>query len=336
MMKNDRIICIGSAGKDIFLPTAEAVIIDTPEDTYSQQKLCFELGGKHHIEDRFESPGGCATNVSVGVARLGLAVSTYSCVGYDSDGDWIMGELTKNGVSCEKIIQLADMRTDLSAIIVDKNSGERTIFANRDVGEHLEICEDDISEYAWIFVGSLYGDYHVHAKKIQKIVTEKSLSFIFNPGQHNIKENTQEVFSLITCATMLFVNKDEAIEIVANAKSMYNEDTLTDEEQLIDALREIGAKVVVLTDGKRGAWAADESGQYYTKPHSTTDACDTTGAGDAFSSGFIAAYLYERPLKECLAWGSINATGVVGYYGAHKGLLKREELKARLTTTNEE
>jgi len=327
MAKSDRIICIGSAGKDIFLPTAEAVIIDTPEDTYSQQKLCFELGGKHHIEDRFESPGGCATNVSVGVARLGVAVSIYSCVGYDSDGEWIIAELTKNSISCEKIIQLADMRTDLSAIIVDKNTGERTIFANRDVGEHLEICEDDIKDHQWLFVGSLYGEYHTHTKRIKNILEDQDLSFIFNPGQHNIKENVEEVLSLIGYTTLLFVNKDEAIEIVANAKPMYNENELSNEDKLLDALRECGAQIVVLTDGKRGAWTADDAEHYHIEPHDGGgSALDTTGAGDAFSSGFIAAYLYEQSLQECLSWGSINATGVVGYYGAHKGLLQKESM----------
>lgn len=329
MIKNDRMICIGSAGKDIFLPTAEAVIIDTPEDTYSQQKLCFELGGKHHIEDRYESPGGCATNVSVGVARLGVAVSVYGCVGYDSDGEWIISELTKNGVSCERIIRLPDMRTDLSAIIVDKNTGERTIFANRDVGEHLEICEDDLIEYQWIFVGSLYGQYHAHATRITHIIEDHDHSFIFNPGQHNIKENPEDVIALIGHATLLFVNKDEAIEIVANAKPMYNEEELSHEKKLLDALKELGAQVVVLTDGKRGAWAADSNQCEHIIPEND-ESLDTTGAGDAFSSGFIAAYLCEQSLQTCLTWGRTNATGVVGYYGAQKGLLQREEMVAKI------
>lgn len=329
MAQSNRVICIGSAGKDIFLPTAEAVIIDTPEDTYSQQKLCFELGGKHHIEDRYESPGGCATNVSVGIARLGISVSIYGCVGYDSDGDWIIAELTKNGVSCGKIIQLPDMRTDLSAIIVDKNTGERTIFANRDVGEHLEICEDDIRDHQWLFVGSLYGEYHTHAKRIKNILDDQDLSFIFNPGQHNIKENPEDIIALIGFATLLFVNKDEAIEIVANAKPMYNEEELSNEEKLIDALKECGAQIVVLTDGKRGAWAANGTQYEHSRPENEEIALDTTGAGDAFSSGFIAAHLSDQTLQTCLAWGSLNATSVVGCYGAHKELLQKEEMMER-------
>lgn len=327
MAQSDRIVCIGSAGKDIFLPTDDAVIIDTPKDTYSRQKLCFELGGKHHIEDRFESPGGCATNISVGLARLDITVSIYTCVGYDSDGEWIIGELTKNGVSCAKITQLAQMRTDLSAIIVNKNTGERTIFANRDVGEHLEICKEDLAEYQWLFVGSLYGDYYSHAKHLKIILEDRDLSFIFNPGQHNIKENPDIVLSLVAFAKILFVNKDEAIEIVANAKPMYNEEELSHEDNLLDALRECGAQIVVLTDGRRGAWAADDTQHYHIDPHDKELALDTTGAGDSFSSGFIAAYLYERSMKECLTWGSINATSVVGYYGAHKGLLQKQKME---------
>ena len=52
-----KVICVGSTSKDIFFPTSEGQVVDTPEDLESQKKFVFELGAKYHISDRFESLG---------------------------------------------------------------------------------------------------------------------------------------------------------------------------------------------------------------------------------------------------------------------------------------
>ena len=41
------VICIGASTQDIFFPTAEGKIIETPEDVTSQRKIAFELGAKY-------------------------------------------------------------------------------------------------------------------------------------------------------------------------------------------------------------------------------------------------------------------------------------------------
>jgi sugar/nucleoside kinase (ribokinase family) len=71
----EKIICIGSSAKDIFFPTNEGKIFETPKDITSQRKIAFELGAKYHIENRFESLGGCAVNVACGLRRLGIESS---------------------------------------------------------------------------------------------------------------------------------------------------------------------------------------------------------------------------------------------------------------------
>ncbi|HDH07662.1 MAG TPA: carbohydrate kinase family protein, partial [Candidatus Moranbacteria bacterium] len=94
----NQVICIGSASKDVFFPTARGIITNTPEDLTSQKKISFELGAKYQIEDRYEAPGGVAANVSQGLARLGIKAGCCSKIGDDKLGMWIVDELEKENV----------------------------------------------------------------------------------------------------------------------------------------------------------------------------------------------------------------------------------------------
>jgi fructokinase len=43
---------------------------------------------------------------------------------------------------------------------------------------------------------------------------------------------------------------------------------------------------------------------------------DTTGAGDAYAAGFLAALTQGHPLAQAGRWGSIAAAEVIGHFGA--------------------
>jgi sugar/nucleoside kinase (ribokinase family) len=53
---------------------------------------------------------------------------------------------------------------------------------------------------------------------------------------------------------------------------------------------------------------------------------DTTGAGDAFASGMVSGVLYGKSYEQAVDWGIKNATGVLKYIGAKKGLLSLAEI----------
>ena len=51
---------------------------------------------------------------------------------------------------------------------------------------------------------------------------------------------------------------------------------------------------------------------------------ETTGAGDAFASGFLAALFYDKDLNTALDWGLKNSASVIGKIGGVEGLLTRD------------
>ena len=90
-------------------------------------------------------------------------------------------------------------------------------------------------------------------------------------------------------------------------------------------LSKLESSVIVMTDGKRGAWAYNK-GKIFHAEGLTVSAVDSTGAGDSFCSGFLSAYLKKKKISECLKWGIANSSNEVQYYGSIDGLLTEEKI----------
>ncbi|HEX8973894.1 MAG TPA: carbohydrate kinase family protein [Patescibacteria group bacterium] len=322
--KKTSVLAIGSVTKDIFLPTNEGIIVETPEDLLSQRKISFELGAKYHIKDRHETSGGCSINVGVGLAKLGETVECYSPIGDDLTGRWIKEELEKCSIDTKHLVTEEGLLSDESSIIVDVNSGERTIFSSHNASEKFQIQNDRIGNPQWIFIGDLSGDWRNNLDIIIEAAKKKNISLAFNPRQKTIHDDAKKIIETISNVELLFVNKDEAIEIVSVVNGIEKSE-LNDEKYLVEQLEKMGAKIVVLTDGTRGAWGFDGK-EFLHADALLREAVDTTGAGDAFTSGFFAAHIKGKELSECLKWGIANSSSSVMQYGGQKGLLGEDEI----------
>ena len=88
----------------------------------------------------------------------------------------------------------------------------------------------------------------------------------------------------------------------------------------------MGPKIVVVTDGAQGVYAATDSTMYY-HPAVATSVVDTLGAGDSFGSCFIATYLKTNDIEKALRFGNLNSASVIRQIGAKPGLLTWKELE---------
>lgn len=322
-----KIICVGSATKDIFFPTSEGVVLETPEDVTAQRKLAFELGAKYHIAERHESLGGCAVNVACGLARQGEQVGCYVPVGEDEVGNWIRQALAKESVQTEHVETLAAMPSDLSAIVVNENGGDRVIFSSHGASQKFNVKKDALLKTDWIFVCDLSGEWQNNLELVFAQARVQGSKVAFNPRQQMLHQDVKRVTNFLADCEILFVNKDEAIEIVQNLDGKYAEKVLNDEVFLLKTLHTLRTRKIVLTDGEKGAWAFDGKQMLQAKAL-LRKAKDSTGAGDAFASGFLGATLKGGELAEALKWGIANSSSVVEHYGGVQGLLTVEEIMA--------
>jgi sugar/nucleoside kinase (ribokinase family) len=324
-----QIICIGSSCKDIFFPTAEGIVTDTPEDLMAQKKITFELGAKYKIENRAEALGGCAANVAVGLAKLGIKPACYSHIGDDLSANWIKEQLKKEGVDTSLITHEKNFPSDLSAIVIDKGSGDRVIFSNQKANGKLRIVAEEIKDTGWFFIGDLHGDWEKHLDEIYKVAAENDIKVANNPRQINLHDNPKKILEIIPKSDVLFLNKDESIEVLLVTGEKYSKEELDDEIFLAKKLQTMSSGVVSITDGVRGAWATDGEKIVFA-PGIKVNALDTTGAGDSFTSGFLAAHMKGKALEECVRWGIANSSNEVQFYGSIEGLLGEEKILIKI------
>lgn len=322
----EKMLCIGSACKDMFLPTEDGLIIDTPEDLVAKKKIAFELGAKYDIRQRHEALGGCSVNVAVGVAKIGKKTACHSLVGRDEIGKWIKQELSKTGVDTSGVFDTESAYSDFSAILIDQGSGERTIFSSHGSSRILKINTDVVANYERVFIGDLSGDWKGNLENIIEIARRDGIKLAFNPRQQMIHDDAHFVRNVIGMSEIVLLNKDEAVEILLGTDKRVSPSDADDEVFLLGEMLKTGSGCVAITDGIRGAWAGDGAMMVHADALRHDSVKDTTGAGDAFASGFIGAILNGRNIEDAICWGIVNSSNSIRYYGGQEGLLSTDEL----------
>jgi ribokinase len=121
---------------------------------------------------------------------------------------------------------------------------------------------------------------------------------------------------------VLILNKEEGAKLV----HLYGNGT--DYPFLLNTLFKLGPQTVVITDGRKGAYAKRKgTKETFHVPTLPVSVKEVTGAGDAFASGFLAAYAKRKTLQECLRWGILNSTSCIQEIGAQNGLLTLRTLQ---------
>jgi sugar/nucleoside kinase (ribokinase family) len=133
------------------------------------------------------------------------------------------------------------------------------------------------------------------------------------------KEKLSDIYAH---ADVFFCNFDEAQRILGN--------TETDFKKQMNSIHALGPKVVIMTDGIKGAYARDEDGTCWFMTIYPHTPFERTGAGDAFSSTITSALAMGKTLEEALLWAPINAMSVTLQIGAQKGLLSQEKINELL------
>ena len=297
-------VCIGKSGQDIFLEGAVFKPLKDEGVFYEHIKL----GEKFYVDEATFSTGGNAPNAAVTFARQHFDVSLISVVGDDPAGQSIVKALDGEHVNTSHIVIDKELRTSFSTILLAP-TGERTILdypgTSALKSEHIDFTLLDCD---WLYVSSV-GSMPL-LKKIMKQAHENSVSIAFNPASFELN-HLQECADLLQYVTLFAVNKEEASLFVTGKTT----------KELAKKLAE-SVKNDLDSDGAKGAVASDglelvSAGMYEDVPVK-----DRTGAGDAFTSGFVARIAQGKPLEEAIVFASANSTSVVSQIGAKAGILR--------------
>jgi len=309
------VLCVGNALVDAMLSLRkdhQDIRVDE-----ASRELCLRLGQKIPLESYSLQLGGNACNVSVGLCRLGLVTGLYAQLGSDIFAKKIIQDLTSEQVSTA-YLQKADGPTSFAVVL--NHHKERTLFVQHVEREHNFSFASVSTKF--LYLSSLGREWKKAYKESLLFVQSKKLPLFFNPGTPQLEEGAKGIQDQLTQATILFLNKDEAERLLNTTNSPVS--------TLLKNLQFLGPKSVVITDGINGSYAIDEKGTISSLGITESEVVERTGAGDAFTTGFIAAYIEEKSFDEAMQWGTLNAASVVGKIGSQPGLLTKDELIKQL------
>jgi len=266
---------------------------------------------------------GNAANNAIGMARLGFKNAIYTNLGNDESGNKALEIFAKERVGLDLVVKNPDKPGNLSVII--SYQGERVILVHH---EKWKYKLPSMVPPKFVYYTSVAEDHEGLNNEIVKFVTNNNIKLGFNPGTYQIRKGLEGLKPVIAVTYALIVNRLEAGEILGIQVKQENRD---DQEikYLLKKLHQLGAKIAVITAGSAGTYAYDGKDYYFLKPNNVS-VVERTGAGDAFSTGFMAGLIKGEDMATSMKWGVLNSESVLQHIGATKGLLTREKLEEKL------
>lgn len=321
---NYDVVTIGDIMHDTFIfPSLEEM--QPPVDglcinpKYKNEKfLIFGEGEKITISDIYIDLGGSACNVATGLTKMGLKAGIISAIGNDNVASEMKTILKKNKVDTS-LVSEKNKKSSFSIALSYK--GERTIFAYHSFGPNDFTIPKNLNS-DWLYIGPLGEDYKSFYSKITALASEKNIKIALNPGSVQIHDGLRSFGALLRVIKIIFLNREEAQELTGSTGT-------TPVKEMALSIRKEGPEIVIITDGTEGAYVSYENRFLKIGSYPGTRV-ESTGAGDAFATGFLAAYLKNEEMLTCLKWGVTNSASVIQKYGAQQGLLTCSVTKKRV------
>ncbi|MDF1496791.1 MAG: carbohydrate kinase family protein [Patescibacteria group bacterium] len=308
------VLTIGAGTRDVFIKSKHFEKKSDPKAPAGFD-ACFPMGSKIPLDDIYLETGGGATNAAVTFRQLGFKTACMCRVGADSNGNAVKEALSARGINT-KFIQTDSKHQTSYAVIILAGSGQRSILVYRGASNFLDTNECDWNKInpSWFYLTSLGGKLP-QIKTIFSKVKSDNIKVAWNPGNSELKLGLKKLQTHIQNTDLLFLNREESALLTEKPP-----------RHLIEIIKQLGhlpKQALVITDGPNGAYA------YNPKDKSLLHAkaipgkrINTTGAGDAFGSGFTASFIKDGDIRKALCVGSYNSIGVITTMGAKVGILE--------------
>lgn len=307
-----RIATLGSALEDIYLIDRDDFVPSMIGDTSIFGKI--EIGTKVDIDRISYEIGGGGTNTATTFARTGHEVTFIGSISHDPAGEAILAFLDEEGIDTS-YIDFTRKGTGLSIILLDVKTGERTILTHRGSSAKFDNLDPSVISVIrpdWLYITTLRGDL----RTIENFISEAhscGTKIMFNPGLLEIN-CLDQLLAILPSIDILLVNKLEASKIVPG-------------QILSELVSHLGNYCgnVIITEGSTGGIAKNGNDYFRFGLYEDVKVKDTTGAGDAFGSGFLSYFARGKSFEESLAFASANSTSVIMNIGAKRGILNGRE-----------
>jgi len=281
--------------------------------TQKDGRFSLAVGGKYLVDHFYAGLGGGAANVAIGVQSEGFKVAVMGKVGDNQFEGLIHNHLKEHNLT-DSLIQKEENYMKISSILLSPE-GERTIINYETPHEHILRTDKDLEclENAKIvYMANLWRVPLDERKRILSHLHQKKIITAVNLGISDCRRPIEQLTSLLQHVDILIVNTHELAELT---KQKF--ESIHFQNDMRRMLPIVTSKILVATDGENGSYAYAEGKTYFEPAHSVNKILDTTGAGDAFSAGFLAGYLEKEDIQFAMHLGSKHAVKVIQKIGAN-------------------
>ncbi|MBC8507947.1 MAG: carbohydrate kinase family protein [Anaerolineales bacterium] len=274
------------------------------------------------FEKAIVSPGGCASNVAIGLATLGIPAGLVAQTGDDDPAELLFQHWDRVGVDTRFVQRTADAPTAVSVGLVDSEYQPRFVHtpgANGSLSaDALDIPMLKSTGVRFLHVAGFFvlptlfdGMLSQKLSEAKNLGLQTSLDVVFNVRMDDP-----------TLRTYLWEAMPYIDNFLCNEYEAFRMTGIVIPEQAARALKDRGAANVIVKLGEKGCYVlGDTFTGLIAAPKA--DVVDTTGAGDAFAAGFIAALCRTSSLQEALNAGNQAGAHIVRKLGAIQAWLDK-------------
>ncbi|SFJ17578.1 sugar kinase [Thermoflavimicrobium dichotomicum] len=274
------------------------------------------------------SYAGAETNVAIGLSRLGHRVGWISQVGQDEFGESLLSFVRGEGIDVSEVKKHPTAPTGLM-FKEYLNKKELRIYYYRhqsaaSMMNRQNINKDYISQAKFLHITGITPALSESCREMVfeaiQIAKHHGVKVVFDPNYRAKLWDTDTakpiLLDIAAQSDIILPGLDEGTLLVEKDKP----------EEIADALLDLGAKLVVVKLGPRGAYyqSAEESG--YVSGFPVDEVVDPVGAGDAFAAGFLSGMLEGISIESAVQRANAVAAMVVMVKGDYEGLPERETL----------
>jgi sugar/nucleoside kinase (ribokinase family) len=292
-MKNRcEVFCLGNAVADI---------IARPVDQLAPS------GTSQPLEDVALGAGGNGINTAIALARQAVPVRVAAAIGTDQFGQFLRDRVLAEGIDDRNLVTIPGAKTSTSIVLVE-TSGERRFLHLRGVnaffsGEHIDweqVQGARIFHYASAFALPAFDEAYLEPslKRARELGCLTSINICWDVRGRWLRL----IQPALAHTDFIFPNCDEGRQLTGEEEP----------EAIAAHLLRLEVKTVIVKLGAKGCYVESADGAF-TSPGFAVTPVDTTGAGDCFAAGFLAAFCRGESLQ--LAARYANAAGALATLG---------------------
>lgn len=269
-------------------------------------------------------PGGKGFNQCVAAHKAGADVVMITKLGKDSFADVALGTMDELGMTKESLFYSDSVETGIALILVDENTSQNEIIivpgaCNTITPEEVTKIENVIKESEYVL---LQLEVNQDANElVADMANRYGCKVIVNTAPY--AKISDEFLSK---AYMVTPNEVEAEELTG-----VHVDSIESAHEAAEYFYKKGVQKVIITLGSRGVFVSSD-GREEIVPAFKVEAVDTTGAGDAFNGGLLAALSEGKDIWEAVRFANGLAALSVQKMGTTPSMPKLEEVEKFLKT----